>query len=163
MRTTPAGVVTDFQGENPHPVVLVEVQTGGTPLRWTNWDTDLTFAGVTFSKREVSYRPIRIAGVSQGPGTSRLEVAETDLVVTALIEAGTIFQGRRVKVFRTRLASTGGGGSDSEYDVFTVDAVDLAPGRVAVFHLKPLQSVFDVEVPLGTLDPAEFPGIPLEP
>ena len=157
-----AGVSSDLQSATPSPVLLFDVATGKSPanVRFTRWGRSLTFAGVVFSSRRCELEEVRIQGTSQA-ATLRLRVDDTDGTFAALIVAGADFQNQRVRLYRTNLGSTGGGGSDSILEVYIVDFYERA-GRAFSFTLKPSTACFDVEVPVRIMVLEDFPTLPAE-
>ena len=161
-RGTPSAVTTPLRAEGPQPVWLVDIETGGSPanLRFASYDGDVLLGGYTFSAR--AFQPPDIATTKQSEApTVELRIADADGYFQTLIAAGITFGGRRVRVYRTDLSASGSAAAitDAMRDDFFVEGMTRAEGA-AIFRLRGVLGIFDLEVPQRTVTRSDYPGMP---
>lgn len=161
-RGTPSAVTTPYRSEGPDPLLLVHIETGGTPadLRYTSWEAAVEMGGVTWSPRPLELDDTRLEAHTEA-GSTDLRIGDGDGYFQTLVAAGVDLTNQRVRLYRTSGAALGSGQplTDAIRDDWYVESWDRVHG-VVVLHLRPLLSIFDIDVPRTTVTRAEFPGIP---
>lgn len=161
MRSTAAGVLSDFRSANPDVVTLVEVATGdaGTPfIRRCDRESSATFSTFTFEAQPHAFGQIQIAAHTEQGGVD-VRLADLDGAIAALALGGSCFRHTRVRIWTTNVGSLGGAGSDGFLETTFVETVECEDGAV-VIHCGGQFAVFDLDLPRGRLTRTEFPGLP---
>lgn len=153
--TTPSRSTSDAR-----PVWLFDIATGGVPanLRLTTWDESVTWDSSVFTPWPFDVSEIAIEQQSETANVT-VVCGDADGVLSGYIESGMFRGGQEAKLIRTDFAATGGAGAYAIRDDYFLESWERVVGGVR-FVLRPLLSVFSVEVPLMTVSRTQFPGLP---
>lgn len=149
-----------YKGESPAQILLLELAFQDPPIRLTNYDGDLDWAGETWSARPFQVGEQTHANQDEAPGQS-VSIADLDGWWKGLQDAGAVFERKRVTIYRVDRAILGTVAEEvkNHKDVFVLDKWTRPHGAV-ILELMDFLGILGIEVPLRTVTRSEFPGIP---
>lgn len=159
-----ADLLTQLRGEQPKPVILLEIATGdvGTPyIRICNLDRDITFpssGGNIFTARPFDIEAVTISG-TEFEGVD-VTMPDVDLEFDTWFQS-TDFKWQKMSRYMVDRDSLDGA-TKAYRDTFRF--VSRRRGHlVTIMHFEPLGAILQrIEVPKRTLSREEYPAIPDE-
>lgn len=161
MRTVAAGLAAALRGERPDLVVLLALETGGTPatVYLTSRAEAVTWDGQAYAVRALEL-PDELRMENQGEiSRLTLHVANRDRYFQGLRAAGATFRRQRCTVRVTEQSRLTASPAEAIRDVLYVDSFAFTEGLFTL-ELVTRSAILDGPFPAGVLTRQEYPGLP---
>lgn len=154
-----AEFVADSQSPTVEPAWLVEVETAGTPLRYTAHDIAVTFDGNEYAAKSFRFNEYT-QSLERGSGTMAVPIEDVDGVIKALRMGGLDFRRRRITLMRVSRGHLDDA-DRVQKDVLIIDRVRHKRATVT-FECRKLTGLLAMKIPIRKVTVEDFPGITKE-